>query len=113
LINIFIGNLALEITKDELRKEFTKFGEVNKVVIMNDKCIGSGQPIGYGYVEMVSKSDGANAVTNLDGKKLRNLEIKVIQALPLTDKHKVIPRKIKTTYRSNKTRKRNYTINLE
>jgi len=46
-MNIYVGNLSLETTEDELRKEFTEFGEVISVTIMNDKYIGSGQPRGY------------------------------------------------------------------
>ena len=58
-MNIYVGNLSLETTEDELRKQFTEFGEVISVTIMDDKYIGSGQTRGYGYVEMASKSEGA------------------------------------------------------
>ena len=66
-MNIYVGNPSLEMTEDELRKEFTEFGEVLSVIIMNDKYIGSGQPRGYGYVERASKSEGAAAIANLEG----------------------------------------------
>ena len=45
-MNIYIGNLALEVTEGELRQEFMAFGEVITVIIMNDKYIGSGQTQG-------------------------------------------------------------------
>jgi RNA recognition motif-containing protein len=64
-MNIYVGNLSFETTEDELRKEFTKFGKVISVTIMNDKYMGSGQPRDYGYVEMASKSEGATAIANL------------------------------------------------
>jgi RNA recognition motif-containing protein len=51
-MNIYVGNLPLEMTEEELRGEFVSFGEVTSVTIMNDKYIGSGQPRCYGYVEM-------------------------------------------------------------
>jgi len=35
-MNIYVGNLSLETTEDELHREFTKFGEVISVTIMND-----------------------------------------------------------------------------
>ena len=54
-MNIYVGNLSLDVTEDQLRREFTVFGEVVAVTIMNDKYIGSGQPRGYGFVEMASK----------------------------------------------------------
>jgi len=84
-MNIYVGNLSLKMTEDELRKEFTEFGEVISVTIMDDKYIGSGQPNGYGYVQMASKSEGQVAVTSLQGKRLRGRVIDVIEALPLSD----------------------------
>ncbi|MFC1949229.1 RNA recognition motif domain-containing protein [Chloroflexota bacterium] len=84
-MNIYVGNLSLEVTKDELRQVFTIFGEVTSVIVMNDKYIGSGQPRGYGYVQMTSKSEGQAAVIGLQEKSLRGQVIKVVEALPLSD----------------------------
>jgi RNA recognition motif-containing protein len=56
-MNIYVGNLSLEVTEEELRREFMAFGEVISVTIMNDKYIGSGQYRGYGFVEMPSLSE--------------------------------------------------------
>ncbi len=48
-MNIYVGNLSLDITEGELRREFMAFGAVISVVIMNDRYIGSGQTRGYGF----------------------------------------------------------------
>ena len=85
-MNIYVGNLPLEVTEDELRQEFMAFGEVISAIIMNDKYIGSGQQRGYGFVEMTSKSEGEAAITSLKGKRLRDRLIDVVEALPLSDK---------------------------
>ncbi|MFC2020464.1 RNA recognition motif domain-containing protein [Chloroflexota bacterium] len=109
-MNIYVGNLSLEMTEDELRKEFTEFGEVISVTIMNDKYIGSGQPRGYGYVEMALKSEGATAIASLEGKKLRNRVVNIVEALPLSDKHgSTNPDKINNN-RPNKSRDRKYQM---
>ena len=105
-MNIYVGNLSLEMTEDELRKEFTTFGEVISVIIMNDKYIGSGQPRGYGFVEMTLKSQGAAAIANLKGKKLRNRVVDVVEALPLSDKRGIQPLNIRRNHRSNRSRQR-------
>ncbi len=84
-MNIYVGNLSLEMTEEELRQEFMVFGEVISVTILNDKYIGSGQSRGYGFVEMPSVSEGEAAITALNGKTLRHRTIGVIQALPLSD----------------------------
>ena len=110
-MNIYVGNLSLETTEDELRKEFTEFGEVISVTIMNDKYIGSGQPRGYGYVEMASKSEGTTAITNLEGKKLRNRVVNVVEALPLSDKDGAVYLNTRSNNRLNKKRGRRYIIN--
>jgi RNA recognition motif-containing protein len=84
-MNIYVGNLSLAVTEEELRREFGAFGEVTSVVILNDKYIGSGQTRGYGFVEMAAKSQGEAAITNLKGKRLKSRVIDVVEALPLSD----------------------------
>ena len=80
-MNIYVGNLPLELTEDELRKEFSVFGQVKSVHIMNDNDIGSGQPCGYGFVEMALEPEGSAAVTSLKGKTIRGRVIEVIESL--------------------------------
>ena len=84
-MNIYVGNLSLAVTEAELRQEFTSFGQVISVTIMNDTYIGSGQPRGYGFVEMASKSEGKAAIVALDGETLEGRVLTVIEALPLSD----------------------------
>ena len=110
-MNIYVGNLSLEMTEDELRKEFTEFGDVISVTIMNDKYIGSGQPRGYGYVEMALKSEGATAIANLEGKKLRDRIVNVVEALPLSDKDRIFSFNIRSNSRLNKKRERRDIVN--
>jgi RNA recognition motif-containing protein len=109
-VNIYVGNLSLETTEDELRGTFTAFGAVASVIIMNDKYIGSGQTTGYGYVEMVSKSEGLAAIAGLAGKILRNQPLSIVEALPLSDKKSIKPQMIKNYHRSNRSRQRNARV---
>ena len=109
-MNIYVGNLSLEVTEDELRKTFMTYGEVRSVTIMNDKYIGSGQPSGYGYVEMASKSEGIAAIAGLDGKMVRDRYISLVEALPLSEKHGKWSVYIKTGYRSSRSRQRHLVI---
>ena len=109
-MNIYVGNLSLEMTEDELRREFTEFGEVISVTIMNDKYIGSGQPRGYGYVEMVSKDEGTIAIANIEGRKLRNRVVNVVEALPLSDKYGKAASNVSSSNRPNRKRERRYIV---
>lgn len=109
-MNIYVGNLALEMTEDELRKEFKVFGEVLAVVLMSDAYIGSGQPRGYGYVEMASKSEGIVAINNLSGRSLRGHLVNLVEALPLSDKRGTDYHQIRSKERLNRKRQRKYQI---
>ena len=82
-MNIYVGNLAYEVTEEELREEFTAFGEVTSINIIKDKY--SGQSKGFGFVEMPTLSQGQAAITGLNGKLLHNRQIAVSGARPRTD----------------------------
>jgi len=96
------------MTENELRKEFMAYGEVISVTIMNDKYIGSGQPKGYGFVEMTSKPEGLAAINSLSGKRLGGHAINVIEALPLSEKRSIGSLHIENHNRSNRSRQRRY-----
>ncbi len=83
-MNIYAGNLAREVTEDELKKAFEEFGEVESVNIIKDKY--SGDPKGFGFVQMPSKEEGQSAIDNLNGKELQGKPLNVNEARPRTDR---------------------------
>jgi RNA recognition motif-containing protein len=83
-MNIYVGNLSREVTEEELKQEFTTFGEVTSVAIIRDKY--SGQSRGFGFVEMPSRTDGEAAIAGLKGKTLKERTLDVNEARPRTDK---------------------------
>ncbi|MFH1639683.1 MAG: RNA-binding protein [Chloroflexota bacterium] len=85
-MNIYVGNLSVEVTEDELRREFMAFGQVLSVTIMDDKYNSGGESRGYGFVEMPSKPEGETAIISLQGKAINGQVIDVIAALPLSAK---------------------------
>jgi len=107
-MNIFVGNLSLEMTEDELQQEFIPFGQVMSASVMNDRYIGSGQPRGYGFVEMASKPEGEAAVASLNGKTIRGRVIEVVEALPLSDNRDAGSFHSKRGCRFNRKRQRGY-----
>ena len=82
-MRIYVGNLSYDLTEEELQKEFLAYGEVISASILNDKF--SGQPKGFGFVEMASKSEAEAAITGLNGKVLRERTIVVNEARPRSD----------------------------
>jgi RNA recognition motif-containing protein len=65
---------------------------------------------GYGYVEMVSKSEGVTVITNLEGKKLRDRVVSVVEDKPLSNKNGKAISDIGNNNQSNRRRERKYQI---
>jgi len=82
-MKIFVGNLSFETTQDELRQEFTAFGEVASVDIVEDKY--SGRPRGFAFVEMSSISEGQAAIDALNGKMFKERTLTVNAARERSD----------------------------
>jgi len=79
-MNIYVGNLAYEVTESDIRTEFEAFGEVTSVAIIKDNY--SGQSKGFGFVEMPKLQEGQAAIAGLNGKKLKERAITVNGARP-------------------------------
>ena len=82
-MNIYVGNLSYEVTEEELREEFTGFGEVTSVRIITDKYTGRSK--GFAFVEMPSVSEGQAAISGLNEKTLRDRTINVNAARSRSD----------------------------
>ncbi len=79
-MKMYVGNLAPEVTEEELRQAFQAFGEVASVSIATDRY--SGQPRGFGFVEMPSVAEGQAAIAGLNGKPLKDRTLTVDAARP-------------------------------
>jgi RNA recognition motif-containing protein len=79
---LYVGNLAFSATEKEIRDLFGQYGSVSSVSLITDR--ETGQPRGFGFVEM---EDGADeAVRALDGKEVGGRTIKVNEARPREDR---------------------------
>jgi cold-inducible RNA-binding protein len=82
-MKIYVGNLARDVTEEELTQEFAAFGEVTSVSIVTDRY--TGQPRGFAFVEMAKVAEGQAAVKGLNGKILKDQTIRVDEARPRPD----------------------------
>ena len=82
-MNIYVGNLAREVTEEELRQEFAAFGQVASVSIIRDKYTGDSR--GFAFVEMPVVSEGQAAINGLKGKTLQERTLDVNAARPRSD----------------------------
>jgi RNA recognition motif-containing protein len=79
-MNIYIGNLAYEVTDADVKQEFEAFGEVTSVSVVKDQY--SGQSKGFGFVEMPKLTEGQAAITGLNGKQIKGRAVTVNGARP-------------------------------
>ena len=82
-MKLYVGNLAYDITEDELSAAFGAFGKVESVAIPSDKI--SGRPRGFAFVEMASKSEAEAAIAGLNGKTLKDRTLVVNESRPRTE----------------------------
>ena len=74
-MKIYVGNLAYDITEEELRQEFLAFGKVDSVSVITDKATGRSK--GFAFVEMPTVSEGQAAMTALNGKIIKDRALTV------------------------------------
>ena len=79
-MKIYVGNLAFDVTKEEIEAEFAAFGKVESVAVISDKF--TGRPKGFAFVEMLSKEEAEAAIAALNGKALRDRAIVVNVSKP-------------------------------
>jgi len=79
-MNIYVGNLPYSVSEDDVRQAFEAFGEVASVSMIKDKM--TGQPRGFGFVEMSDDGEAQTAIDALNGKDLKGRAMVVNPARP-------------------------------
>ena len=80
--NIFVGNLSFGSTEQDIRTLFEAYGSVDRVNIVTDR--ESGQPRGFGFVEMSDDAQGERAISAINGHELGGRALNVNEAKPKT-----------------------------
>jgi cold-inducible RNA-binding protein len=79
-MKLYVGNLPASMTEEELKTMFTEAGPVSSAKIITDRY--TGQPRGFGFVEMETKLDGERAISMFNGKDANGNTLKVNEARP-------------------------------
>ena len=79
-IKLYVGNLYNETTETQLQTFFSEAGEVTSAKIITDRQ--TGQPRGFGFVEMETKMEGEKAISMLNGRDLDGRPLTVNEAKP-------------------------------
>src|ERR1035441_4215574 len=78
--NIFVGNLSFGVTEASVRSLFETHGTVDRVNICTDR--DSGQPRGFGFVEMANDAEAEKAIAAVNGRELDGRALNVNEAPP-------------------------------
>ena len=79
-MNIFVGNLAKDVSEQDLEKLFSQFGNVKSTKVIRDLFSGSSK--GFGFVEMAVQAEAVTAINELNTKELKGQKITVNEARP-------------------------------
>jgi RNA recognition motif-containing protein len=82
--NIFVGNLSFGTSEEAVRALFEAHGAVDRVNIVRDR--DTGQPRGFGFVEMTNDNEGTAAINALNGRDLDGRTLNVNEARPKTER---------------------------
>jgi RNA recognition motif-containing protein len=81
-MNMYVSNLGFQVTDQDLKSLFEKFGEVTSAKVVMDRVTGKSR--GFGFVEMPDAAAEA-AMAKLEGSDLDGRTLSVSKARPKTD----------------------------
>lgn len=100
-MNIFVGNIAAQVSDQELEDLFKEFGDIKSVKIIRDMFTQASK--GFGFVEMKEKSAAEVAIKELNTKEIGGKKLVVNEARPQMDsRRKVGPKSGGSRRNSNK-----------
>lgn len=83
-MNIFVGNLAADVTEEDLKKLFSEYGNISSVKVIKDMFSGTSK--GFGFVEMPGQAQAQKAISELNTQDLKGKKITVNEARPRGEK---------------------------
>ncbi|KAM3065849.1 Protein phosphatase PP2A regulatory subunit B [Clarireedia jacksonii] len=76
--NIYVKNISAEVTDEEFRELFEKYGDVTSASLARDAETGNSR--GFGFVNFVNHEHAATAVEELNGKDFKGQDLYVGRA---------------------------------
>ena len=77
---LYVGNLPYTCDDSALQSKFAEIGNVESARVITDR--DSGRSKGFGFVEMASDDDAANAIERLNGQDFMGRQMNVSEARP-------------------------------
>lgn len=83
-MKLYVGNLSFDTTTEDLQSMFGQIGTVESANLIEDRETGRSR--GFAFVEMSSKEEGQNAISQLNGKEISGRSLTVNEAKPREDR---------------------------
>jgi len=77
-MKLYVGNLSLETTENDLQDLFEQHGKVSEVALMMDRMTGKSR--GFAFVTMGDNAEASAAMTALNGKEVGGRTLTVNEA---------------------------------
>ena len=74
-MKLYVGNLSFDTSSNEIQTLFAQAGTVESVSLIEDRETGRSR--GFGFVEMSSSEEGANAIQKFDGQEVGGRALRV------------------------------------
>ncbi len=79
-MSVYVGNLSYDVTREDLERVFSEYGEVSRVSLPTDR--ETGRPRGFAFVDMTEESQEDSIIEALDGAEWMGREMRVNKARP-------------------------------
>jgi cold-inducible RNA-binding protein len=79
-VKLYVGNLPDSMTEEQLSTLFSEVGHVASAKIITDHQ--TGQPRGFGFVEMETKLEDQKAISMINGRTVDGRPLAVNEARP-------------------------------
>ncbi len=77
---LYVGNISFQATEKDITDLFSQAGDVESVKLITDSH--TGQPRGFGFVEMSSEEGVQKAISMFNGKNFMDRSLVVNEARP-------------------------------
>jgi cold-inducible RNA-binding protein len=81
---LYVGNLPYSTTQEQVRELFSQAGDIVEVSLITDRYTGN--PKGFGFVEMATEEAAQEAIRRFNGYTLDNRALTVNEARPREDR---------------------------
>jgi len=77
---LYVGNLSYETSDQTLSELFSEAGNVTSAQVVTDKY--TGQPRGFGFVEMATEDEAKKAIAAINGRTVGGRSLTVNESRP-------------------------------